>query len=128
MRSPIRLSVWALAVALLLGATIRAGAEPEPVVITLRPSATVTASPVCVRHVATLSGGSAALREQIAGLDLADRPGRGKSLTQPRELVAYRIQVAGIERGRFETEGAPAVRVSPGPGSVTADDFLQAAR
>lgn len=134
MRSPIRLCLWVLPVALGLGpaahAATPADAAPEAgqVVVTLRPSAGVAASPVCVGHVASLSGGSAALREQIAGLDLADRPRRGKPLPLLRELVAYRIQVAGIERGRFRVLGAAVVQVSPAAAALTEDEFLQAAR
>jgi flagella basal body P-ring formation protein FlgA len=133
MRSLIRLCPWALAVTLglcpLAGAVPPAAAAPDesPVVVTLRPSAGVAASPVCVGHVASLSGGTPALREQIAGLDLADRPRRGKPLSLPREMIAYRLQVAGIDRGRFRVQGAAAVQVSPDV-PVTEDDFLQAAR
>ncbi len=129
MRSFIRPCLWALSVAVGLGGAARA-AEPEagPVVVTLRPSASATESPVCVGHVASLSGGTVALREQIARLDLADRPKSGKPLSLLRELVVYRIQVAGIERDRFRVQGAAVVRVTPGPVSLTEEDFLQAAR
>jgi flagella basal body P-ring formation protein FlgA len=117
--------LWALAVAAGLG-----GAAPaaDPVVVTLRAGAGVSESPVCVRDVASLSGGTAALREQIGGLDLADRPRAGRPLSLLRELVAYRIQVAGIERERFRVQGAAVVQVTAGPPSFTEDDLLRAAR
>jgi flagella basal body P-ring formation protein FlgA len=121
--------LWALCLAVGLGGAARAG-EPEagPVAVTLRASAAVTESPVCVRHVASLSGGTVALRDRIGNLDLADRPKPGKPLSLLRELVAYRIQVAGIERDRFRVQGADVVRVTPGSMSFTEDDYFQAAR
>src|SRR3954454_11497660 len=105
MRSFVRPCLWALAVAVGLGAAARS-ADPEvgPVVVTLRAGAGASASPVCVRDVASLSGGTAALRERVGGLDLADRPKPGRPLILLRELVAYRIQVAGIERDRFRVQ------------------------
>ena len=134
MHSFIRRWLCALCVAVGLAGAARAVppscCEPEtsPVVVTLRADAAVTESPVCVGHVASLSGGTAALRRQVAGLDLADRPRRGKTLPVPKELVAYRIQVAGIGRDRFRVQGAAVVQVSPSPATLTEDDFLQAAR
>src|SRR5262249_45930321 len=129
MRSLIRPCLWALSVAVGLGAP--AGAtDPDvgPVVVTLRASAGVSESPVCVRHVASLSGGPAALGERIGALALADRPKPGKPLPILRELVSYRIQVAGIERDRFRVQGAAAVQVTPGQASFSEDDYLQAVR
>jgi flagella basal body P-ring formation protein FlgA len=129
MRSFVQPCLWALAVAVGLGTAARA-ADPDvgPVVVTLRAGAGVSESPVCVRDVASLSGGTAALREQIGRLDLADRPRAGKPLSLLRELVAYRIQVASIERERFRVQGAAVVQVTAGPPSFTDDDLLHAAR
>src|SRR5262245_9970210 len=110
MRSLVRPCLWALAVAAALGGAARS-ADPDvgPVVVTLRAGAGVSESPVCVRDVASLSGGTAAQREQIGRLDLADRPTAGKPLSLLRELVAYRIRVAGVERDRFRVQGADVV-------------------
>ncbi len=130
MRCPIRLCLLALGVALGLSRPAAAGdIDPDagPVVVTLRASAAVTESPVCVGHVATLSGGTAELRRRIAGLDLADRPARGKALSLLRDLVTYRIQVAGIGRICFSVQGAPLVQVTTAA-ALTDDDFLEAAR
>jgi flagella basal body P-ring formation protein FlgA len=128
MRSLIRPCLWALAVAAGLGTAARA-AEPEvgPVTVTLRAGAGATGSTVCVRDVASLSGGAAALRDRIGRLDLADTPKPGKPLSLLRELVAYRIQVAGIERDHYRVQGAAAVQVTSGPPSFTEEDVLQAA-
>jgi flagella basal body P-ring formation protein FlgA len=128
MRSPIRLCLWALAVALVPGLPALAEPDEAPLVVTLRPAASVSAATVCVGNVASLSGGTPALRQRVAALDLADRPRRGKPLQLLRELVAYRIQVAGIEKSRFRVQGAPVVEVSPGAAPATEDEFLQAAR
>jgi len=134
MRSPIRLCPWALLIA--LGLVLPASPAPPgdgageagPVAVTLRPAVRVAASPVCVGHIASLSGGTAALRQQIAGLDLADRPRPGKPLQLLRELIAYRIQVAGIDRSRFRVQGASVVQVGAGDASLGEDDLFEVAR
>ena len=96
--------------------------------VTLRAAVSVSAATVNVGNVASLSGGTPALRQQIAALDLADRPHRGKPLQLLRELIAYRIQVAGVERSRFRVQGAAVVEISPGAAPASEDEFLQAAR
>ena len=121
MRSAIRLLL--LAFGLILTGSVYA---EDPVVVTLRPSVSVSASPVCVGQVATLRGGGAMLRAKIEALDLADRPKRGRTQPLARELIAYRIQVAGIDPSRFRVEGAPVVEISPAA-SLTDDDFVEAA-
>jgi hypothetical protein len=128
MRSPVRLCLWAIVVALGLGLPVLADPDEGPVLVTLRPAASVSATAVCVGNVASVTGGTPALRRQIAALDLADRPQRGKSLQLLRGLVAYRIQVAGIDVSRFRVQGAEVVEVSPGAAPATEDEFLQAAR
>jgi len=101
--------------------------DDNPVVISVRTSAAVTSSPVCIGNVASLSGGTAMLRARIEKLDLADRPTRGKTQPLARELISYRIQLAGIERKQFRVQGAAIVEISAAA-SLTEDDFLQAAR
>jgi hypothetical protein len=123
MRSPTRACLWALPVVLCLGAAAPAAPDDgEPVVVSLRSVAPVTAAPVCVRNVASLAGGPAALRERIAGLDVADLPRPGAALPIRAELIAYRIQMAGIPRGRFRVEGAPQVVVRPLGGAPGSDN------
>jgi flagella basal body P-ring formation protein FlgA len=125
MRSAIGLLFSASVLALSVTGMVHA--DENTVVVTLRPTVSVTTSPVCIGHVASLSGGTAMLRARIETLDLAERPIRGKTQPLARELVAYRIQLAGIDRKRFRIEGAPVVAVSAAA-SLTDDDFLQAAR
>ena len=79
MRSPIRLCLWALAVALVPGLPALADPDEAPVVVTLRPAASVSAATVCVGNVASLSGGTPALRQAVAAIARAGRlphPGR----------------------------------------------------
>ncbi len=134
MHSPIRLCPWALLLALGLVSPASpappgdGAGEAGPVVVTLRSAVRVTASPVCIGQVASLSGGTATLRRQIADLDLAERPHAGKPLQLLRELIAYRIQVAGIDRGRFRVQGATVVQVASGDASPGEDDLFEAAR
>jgi flagella basal body P-ring formation protein FlgA len=128
MRSPIRLCLWALAATLILFRPTFADPDEPPLVVTLRPAVSVSAATVCVGNVASLSGGTVALRQRVAALDLADRPRRGKPVQLLRELVAYRIQVAGIEKDRFRVQGAAVVEVSPGAVPATEEEFFQAAR
>src|SRR5688572_5227078 len=129
MRSPTRANPWAVPLALCLAvAGSRAAADDRPVVVSLRASALVTGAQVCVRDVAALSGGSAAQRERIGRLDLADAPRRGQAMPLVKELIAYRIQVAGVGRDHFRLEGASHVLVSQAGGPLTEDDFVEAAR
>jgi flagella basal body P-ring formation protein FlgA len=129
MRSPILTCLWALAAS--AGLAVVACAQPADegaVVVTLRQSAGLSATTVCVGHVASLSGGTPGLRQQIASLDLADRPPRGKPLQLLSELVAYRVRVAGIDRDRIRMHGAPMVEVSAAAAPAGEDELLQAAR
>jgi flagella basal body P-ring formation protein FlgA len=129
MRSPVLTCLWAVAVCAGLG--LMACAQPPDegaVVVTLRASASINAATVCVGHVASLSGGTPALRQQISVLDLADRPQRGKPVQLLRELIAYRIQVAGVDRGRFRMQGAALVDVSLAAGPAGEEELFQTAR
>ena len=91
----------------------------DPVVVTVRPSVTVTTGPVLVHQVAALSEGDAATRHRIGNLDVADVPRRGVPVTVLRELIACRIQLAGVPRASFRMDGPMQVVLSvpdpPGP-------------
>jgi flagella basal body P-ring formation protein FlgA len=104
------------------------GSEAEPVVVTLRAVSSVSDTPLCIQHVATLSGGSSALRERIAGLDLANPLRRGGSQTILRQLISYRIQLAGIGPTNFRVEGPTQILVKRSAAPLTEADFLNAAR
>jgi flagella basal body P-ring formation protein FlgA len=124
-----RLTLRAVVLVLSLAApALAAPPEDGPVVVTLRPTAAAAGPQVLVQHVATVTGGTAALRRQIAKLDLADAPRRGGSLHLVRDLLVYRIQLAGIDRGRFRVEGPARVTVQQASGPLTEDDFVAAAR
>lgn len=101
-----------------------AAQEPEarPLVITVRPRAFVPEGPVLVSHVATLTGGDTALRQRVAALDVADPPAKGAQITLLRELIAYRLQIAGIDRARFRMEGPMQLTVSRAPVVPGADN------
>ena len=106
------------AILVLLGTAAAAAPEPEPVAVVLRPEAAVAQPTVRIEDVARLHGGDPALRRRLAKLDLAcltpDRP----ELAFPQQLIAFRIQLAGIELRAFRVEGAErtAVRWQPAPG------------
>jgi flagella basal body P-ring formation protein FlgA len=133
MRSSLRLTEWLLLLVVGIGSAARAAppaghADGETVVLTLRSSVSVGAEQVCVHHVGSLSGGSMALREKIAALDLADQPRAGQSLPLPKALIEYRIQLAGIPRERIRFEGAGVVTITRAAGTLSEEDFVLAAK
>ena len=132
MYSPMRFARWVLPMTLCFGTLTLAGpskvSEAEPVVVTLRAVSSVNDTPLCIQHIASLSGGSSALRKRIAGLDLANPLRRGGSQTLLRQLISYRIQLAGIGPTSFRVEGPTQILVKRSAGPLTEADFLNAAR
>lgn len=104
------------AILVLLGTV--AAAAPEPVAVVLRPEAAVAQPTVRIEDVAQLHGGDPALRRRLAKLDLACLTSERPELAFPRQLIAFRIQLAGVELRAFRVEGAErtAVRWQPAPG------------
>src|SRR3989442_1334247 len=71
--------------------------DNHKVLVTLRPAAVVDEPIVTVSDVALVQGGDLWLRQQIAGLDVAEVSQVGRTVAVSREQVSYRIRIAGIE-------------------------------
>jgi flagella basal body P-ring formation protein FlgA len=96
--------------------------------INVRPAANAQGPCVLLKDVAELSSGDADLWARVADLDLIDAPPTGKSTTILVAAIAFRLQLAGIDRRAFHLEGADRVVVGPAGPRVTGEDLVAAAR
>lgn len=97
-----KLALWMLFV----GVATAAAGPPGPVVLVLRPEATVAQAAVRIADVAELRGGDELLRRQLAALDLAVLTAERAELRLPRQQLAFRMQLAGFPATAFRLEGA----------------------
>lgn len=105
---------------------VRAGGEV--LTVTLKPTATATGTAVVVSDVASLQGGTTDQVRRVGALDLADTPPAGKNVVLPRAEVAFRLQLAGLDKRLFRVEGADKVTVSAAGGGITEARVVDAAR
>jgi hypothetical protein len=106
-----------------------AGQEPatqKVLVITVRPTVTVQDSLVPVGTVATLSGGTHALRKKVAELDLVELTPGGSSVVIGKDQISIRLQIAGIDRDLFQIEGKKVV-VTPASQELTEETLVATA-
>jgi flagella basal body P-ring formation protein FlgA len=94
------------------GALVSSQEDTDVVVLSVCAQVEVNTAVIAVGDLASLHGGSPALRQQIAGLDLADALGAGQSLRISSSQIAYRLQLAGIAPRCFCLQGAPSTQVS----------------
>jgi flagella basal body P-ring formation protein FlgA len=113
--------------AVALGTRARAE-EPDLLAVTLRQHVTVGLRGVRVGDVAELTGGTPALREAVAALDLADAAAARAGLSVKRQQVDFRIRLAGVPAGLFRVDGVVETRVEPQRSSVAEADVLAAAK
>jgi flagella basal body P-ring formation protein FlgA len=104
------------------------GQAAEPLTLDLQTDCKVQTSMVMVANVAHLSGGDSALREQIAGLDLADMKVGEQNLSVTRRVVEYRLQLAGIDPGKVRIIGAERTNITQDRRKITAEEVVTAAR
>jgi flagellar basal body P-ring formation protein FlgA len=97
-------------------------------VVSLRASAVVDKPIVTVGAVATFEGGEPALRQMIAGLDVAEVSRVGQSVAVSREQVALRIQLAGVDAQRFRMDGPAQVMVKIHAIELTEQEIVKAAQ
>jgi len=103
-------------VALLLGLVLllpaySPGAEPEPVVVALKPSVKARTRLLSVGDVADLYGGNAGLSQRIARLDISDNRDGGTSSEISQRQIRIRLLLAGIPADSFSFVGAESVVV-----------------
>ncbi len=100
----------------------------EPVVVDLNAETKVQFAIVTIGDVAQVSGGDAAIREQIARMDIAEVKPREQTLTIKRQVLEYRLRLAGIDPADVVMTGADRTTVSVYRRTVTADEVVAAAR
>lgn len=123
----LRCLALALALALALGVVAAARAADEVVQVVVHPEA-AAGELVSVGDVANLEGGNPALRRKIAALDLVDLRHPDLEATVLKQMIFYRIQLAGVEPGQFDVQGAEQVHVHRKEQQLTEKDLEAAAR
>ena len=108
-------------------------AEPEgdsdsPLVLRLKDDPTVTSYRIRVDDLATISGGSEALRARIGHLDLIDLPESASSVVVKREQVCIRLRLAGVKRDDFRVEGPQRVTVRRKENRLEEQEIITAAQ
>ena len=89
--------------------------EPAPaVVLALRPAVAVRGTQATIRDVASLEGGSLALRQRVGALDLIDMPAGAGEAVVSRGRIVYRLLFAGLDLSQFRVEGPESVRSGRG--------------
>ncbi len=96
--------------------------------ITVRPAATAQGPCVLLKDVADVTGGNPDLWARVAELDLIDAPPAGQTATILVAAIAFRLQLAGIDRRAFHLEGASRVVVGSSGPALTEADLVAAAR
>jgi flagella basal body P-ring formation protein FlgA len=99
-----------------------------PVLITLHAVAVAERHEVTIGDVATLDGADDYWRRRIAALDLAEAPRAGKVTSISHQLIAYRIQLAGIDSRHYRIEGARSTTVTSRTYVVPESDIVEAVR
>ena len=123
MRSVLRLALFGL-----LLSVSRVAIAADPLVLTLRATATVSTSQVTIGDVATLTGGEAGQHEHIAHLDLTELPLTSQPVLVSQQQIAFRLRVDGLEESAFRLEGPRFVRVSRPAGDALEDKIAATAR
>jgi hypothetical protein len=103
-------------------------ADSKTIVVTLRAAAVVDEPIVTVAAVATLQGGDPRLRQAIGGLDVAEVSQVGRTVAVSRDMVIYRIQLAGIDLQDFRVEGPDQALVKMTTVELTVDEVFRAAQ
>ena len=100
--------IIALTVVVLLSTIVSAQADsPSELIVVLRTRSSVGPRTLKIGDIADLSGGTPALREAVAALDLTDGPTPRAGITIKRQQVSFRIRLAEVPDTLFRVEGAP---------------------
>ena len=87
-------------------------AEPEPILVKLRATATVSGSKVTLGDIADLQRCEGPQYDRIAHLDLAELPLSSEPILVSQQQIGFRLQLAGLAHGAYRLEGPRYVRVS----------------
>lgn len=100
----------------------------EPIVLTLRATATASGSQVKIGDIADLQGCNKSKRERLALLDLAELPLSSQPILVTQQQIGFRLQLSGLAAGSYRLEGASCVRVSRPAGQGLEDKIAAVAR
>jgi flagella basal body P-ring formation protein FlgA len=121
--------IIALTVVVLLSTIVSAQADsPSELIVVLRTRSSVGPRTLKIGDIADLSGGTPALREAVAALDLTDGPTPRAGITIKRQQVSFRIRLAEVPDTLFRVEGAPESWVEAERCTVAAADVIAAAK
>lgn|GEM_PF-1990717 len=119
-------------IAVVTSYALAADATDGVVRIVLREEAELPAGRVALADVAEIVGGPAPLRTRLGRLELEENGDPGREMLISQRRVLYRLQLAGIDTGHFQLEGARLVRIkftgAHGASAGRGDAVLVAAR
>lgn len=100
----------------------------DPVTVTLNETAAVGKRLVTLGDVALVTGGDAATRARVGGIDLAELKAREPGTAVGRKSVEYRLLLAGFEAGAVRVTGAEKTNVTLSRRAVTLEEVTGVAR
>ena len=102
--------------------------SPATVVVRVKKYVNVTGQTVNISDIADVTGGPPTIRERIAGLDLLETPKTTNQLTIKRDVVYYRILLAGIDSSYIRMEGPDEISIASIREEFTAAEVLAAVK
>jgi flagella basal body P-ring formation protein FlgA len=116
-----------LVACLLLCAAARAD-SPAEMVVSLRPSVFLRNRTITVGNVADIAGGTAALRDTIARLDLAELLSSQTGTTITRKQLEYRLRLGEFSSEMVQVAGSPQTQVTLQLQTVSPEEVVDAAK
>jgi flagellar basal body P-ring formation protein FlgA len=96
--------------------------------VQLQEQAKVQNALVTIGDLARVSGGDAAIREQIERLDVADLKSREQNVSITRRVIEYRLRLAGLDSPQVQIVGADRTTISLNRRQVLAEEVVAVAR
>ena len=131
-------NLWPMPMFLLLGGVISTkvvhGTPPQgegdaKIWVALREKSMVSAKIVRLGDIAAINGGTPSQRQHLAQLDLLELHGARPAAVVPKDLVFYRLRLAGLDADQFQLIGSVQTRLElsreippPGPSLKTDED------
>ncbi len=126
-RTKLAIACLAIAAAFSCVADLQAQA-PAELVVTLRPRAAVGPRAIHIGDVADLTGGTPALREAVAALDLTDATTPRAGTIVKRQQVSFRICLAEVPTSLFRVDGATETCIERERCAIAEADVIEAAK
>src|SRR5690349_2860121 len=104
-----------------------AAAETAPIVVTLRPSASVSGSQVRIGDIADIQGCDNPEYDRLTRLDLTELPLSSQSILISQQQIGFRLQLSGLAASAYRLEGPRFVRVNRPAGEGLDDKIVAVA-